>query len=61
MNFFQFNETTVKGDKFWTSGFYLNTLGQYGNETIIRKYIKDQGKIYKQIYRGQLKLFETFA
>jgi REP element-mobilizing transposase RayT len=49
------------GGKFWTSGFYLNTVGQYGNETVIKKYVKDQGKIYKQIYRRQLKLFEDFA
>jgi len=49
------------GGKFWRSGFYLNTVGQYGNETIIKKYVKDQGKTYKQIYRGQLKLFENFA
>ena len=49
------------GGKFWTSGFYLNTVGQYGNETIIKKYVKDHGKTYKQIYRRQLKLFEDFA
>ena len=49
------------GGKFWTSGFYLNTVGQYGNEFIIQKYVKDQGKTYEQIHRGQLKLFEDFA
>jgi len=45
------------GGKFWTSGFYVNTVGQYGNETIIRNYVKQQGKNYEQIYRAQLKLF----
>ena len=49
------------GGTFWTSGFYLNTVGQYGNETIIQKYVKDQGKAYKQIHRGQLKLFGDFV
>ena len=49
------------GGAFWTSGFYLNTVGQYGNEAIIKNYVKEQGKTYKQIYRGQLKLFEDFA
>ena len=49
------------GGSFWTSGFYLNTVGKHGNETIIKKYVKDQGKAYKQFYRGQLKLFEDFA
>ena len=27
------------GGKFWTSGFFLNTVGQYGNEAIITKYV----------------------
>ena len=46
------------GGHFWTSGFYLNTVGLYGNETVIRKYVEEQGLEYKQIYRGQLKLFD---
>jgi len=29
------------GGKFWTRGFYFNTVGKYGNETIIKKYVKD--------------------
>ena len=49
------------GGQFWTSGFYLNTVGQYGNEKVIKEYVKAQGKNYKQIHRGQLKLFEDFA
>ena len=46
------------GGKFWTSGYYMNTVGRYGNEDIIAKYVKEQGKKYKQIFRGQLTLFE---
>ena len=49
------------GGKFWTSGFYLNTVGRYGNEDCIKDYVKQQGKTYKQIYRGQLTLFEDLA
>ena len=45
------------GGKFWTSGYYANTVGQYGNEDLIRKYVEDQGKNYEKIYEGQLKLF----
>ena len=45
------------GGKFWTSGFYMNTVGQYGNEQVIRNYVKQQGKKYEQIHRTQLKLF----
>ena len=39
------------GGHFWTSGYYMNTVGRYGNESVIRKYVQDQGKEYKQIYR----------
>jgi len=46
------------GGNFWTSGYYINTVGQYGNEQLISNYVKEQGKKYNQIYRNQLKLFE---
>ena len=38
---------------------YAN-VEQYGNETVIQNYVKEQGKQYKQIYRGaiQLSLFD---
>ena len=26
------------GGKFWTSGYYINTVGQYANEEVIKKY-----------------------
>ena len=45
------------GGQFWTSGYYMNTVGQYGNEDVIKKYVAKQGKNYRQIYRGQLELF----
>ena len=48
------------GGALWTIGYNINTVGQYGNETVIQKYVKEQGKEYKQIYRGamQLSLFD---
>ena len=49
------------GGKFWTSGYYINTVGQYGNEAIIKEYVKKQGLEYQQIYRSQLKLFGGIA
>ena len=42
------------GGNFWTSGFYANTVGQYGNAEVIRKYVENQGKKYKQVYAQQL-------
>ena len=47
------------GGNFWTSGYYANTVGQYGNEEVIKKYIESQGKgkEYSEVYKGQLTLF----
>jgi putative transposase len=46
------------GGNIWTSGYYVNTVGQYGNEKVIQNYVKSQGKTYNQIYRDQLSLFD---
>ena len=45
------------GGNIWTSGYYVNTVGQHGNESVIRNYVKNQGKDYKQIFKDQLSLF----
>ena len=47
------------GGSFWTSGYYANTVGQYSNEEVIRKYVANQGKesSYKKIYEQQLSFF----
>ena len=47
------------GGNLWTSGYYANTVGKYNNEQRIREYVKNQGKSYKEIHKGQLKLFEV--
>ncbi len=46
------------GGHFWTSGFYMNTVGQYANEEVIKRYVQKQGMEYKQIHRQQLNLFD---
>jgi len=46
------------GGNFWTSGYYANTVGQYGNEKMIKAYIEKQSEKYKKICEGQLKLFD---
>jgi REP element-mobilizing transposase RayT len=46
------------GGHFWKSGYYINTVGRYGNEEVIANYVKTQGKEYKKIHRSQLKLFD---
>jgi len=45
------------GGSFWTSGYYANTVGQYGNVEVIKRYVESQGKKYTQIYNKQLNLF----
>lgn len=52
-------EAKLWGGNFWTSGFYANTVGQYANEDVIRKYVESQGKQkgYKKVYDGQLTFF----
>lgn len=47
------------GGKFWTAGYYINTVGQYANEEVIKKYVQGQGRKeeYKKIHSFQLKLF----
>lgn len=49
------------GGQFWTSGYYVNTVGQYANEETIQRYINEQGNEkteYKKFHKGQLSLFE---
>ena len=46
------------GGEFWTKGYYVNTVGQYGNESIISNYVKNQGRHYEQVYHDIPTLFE---
>ena len=49
------------GSKFWTSGYFINTVGASGNEKAIAKSVQNQGKEkeYKKIHAEPLK-FELF-
>ena len=47
------------GGSFWTSGYYINTVGQYANENVILKYIQNQGEPknnYKTLHKNQLSI-----
>ena len=48
----------LRGGHFWTSGYYLNTVGRYGNEKVISRYVKEQGNQYRQVHRDQLTMFD---
>ncbi|MFT7612960.1 MAG: putative transposase [Parvicellaceae bacterium] len=47
------------GGQFWSNGYYINTVGQYANEEVIRKYVQNQGDKteYKMLHENQLILF----
>ena len=49
------------GGEFWTKGYFVNTVGQNGNEKTISTYVRNQGreKEYQQLHREQLMLFDT--
>jgi putative transposase len=46
------------GGNFWTTGYYVNTVGQYANEEVIKKYLQNQGKSdYEKLHSDKLRLF----
>jgi REP element-mobilizing transposase RayT len=52
------------GGEFWTDGYYVNTVSQYGGKEQIERYIQNQGKDYKkdykQIFRDDVKSQDLF-
>ncbi len=43
------------GGAFWSSGYFMNTVGQHGNEDVIANYVKNQGNAeYKQLHRKEI-------
>ena len=46
------------GGEFWTDGYFVNTVSKHGNEQVIERYIKGQGKEYKLLHKDyQLCMF----
>ena len=47
------------GGQFWSSGYFISTVGKHGNEETIQKYVKEQGqeKHYRRLHKKQLDLF----
>ena len=46
------------GGEFWSDGFFSSTVGKHGDETMIGKYVRDQGKTYEQLHSDhQLTMF----
>jgi putative transposase len=49
------------GGEFWTRGYYVGMVGEHGDEEVIQRYVKNQGRKaeeYQKIHEGkQLELF----
>lgn len=47
------------GGEFWSDGYFASTVGKHGDEKMIGKYVKEQGKQYLQLHQDfQLSLFK---
>ncbi len=51
------------GGNLWSSGYYVTTVSEHGNEDIIANYVKNQGNEYKKLFRsegmeGKITLFD---
>jgi putative transposase len=47
------------GGNIWTMGYYVNTVGQYGNLMLIQNYVKNQGlQDYTQVHSQKPTLFD---
>jgi len=46
------------GGEFWGKGYFVNTVGQHGSESVIAAYVAGQGEgaSYQRLHKGQLDL-----
>ena len=48
------------GGAFWSSGYFISSVGQHGNAATIADYVKKQGQEnYQELHKQQLVLFDT--
>ena len=53
-------KTQLWGGAFWSSGYFISSVGQHGNAMTIADYVKKQGQpSYQELHKQQLVLFET--
>jgi len=48
------------GGNFWTSGYFISTVGKNATETTIQQYVKNQGtnSQYDRLHQDQLRIFD---
>lgn len=39
------------GGEFWTDGYFASTVGKHGDENMIGKYVKNQGREYQKLHK----------
>jgi REP element-mobilizing transposase RayT len=39
------------GGEFWSDGYFASTVGKHGDEEVISRYVKEQGKEYLKLYK----------
>ncbi len=51
-------KTKLWGGDIWRKGYFINTVGQRGSESVIAAYVQGQGgkSEYRQLHKGQLDL-----
>jgi REP element-mobilizing transposase RayT len=49
------------GGKFWTSGYYVNSVGLHASADVILNYVKNQGKNYQKYHSSQPTLFDGMS
>jgi len=48
----------LRGGEFWSDGYFADTVGKHGDEGMIGRYVKNQGKEYQKLHSDhQLALF----
>jgi REP element-mobilizing transposase RayT len=47
------------GGHFWSSGYYINSVGPYSTERVVGRYVANQGraKEYRKLHSQQISLF----
>jgi len=46
------------GGEFWSDGYFASTVGKHGDESMIQKYVQNQGKKYNELHKDhQLVMF----
>jgi len=41
------------GGEFWTDGYFASTVGKHGDESMIAKYVKNQGNEYNKLHEDR--------